>query len=77
MYDEEHFTQRFLGGVSGGIGRDGLKTRPVPCRALDYSHIDFIDARGVEVLNHFAQSQDTRMSAHGFVRELLQIGGRL
>ena len=42
----------------------------------DCSHVDFIDVRDVEVLNHFAQSQDTRMSAHGFVRELLQIGGR-
>lgn len=43
---------------------------------LDCSHVDFIDARGVEVLNNFPQSQVTLMSAPGFVTELLQIGGR-
>lgn len=43
---------------------------------LDCSHVDFVDARGVEVLNNFPQSQVTLMSAPGFVTELLQIGGR-
>ena len=43
---------------------------------LDCSHVDFIDARGVEVLNNFTQSQVTLMSAPGFVTELLQIGGQ-
>ena len=42
----------------------------------DCSHVDFVDARGVEVLNNFPQSQVTLMSAPGFVTELLQIGGR-
>lgn len=43
---------------------------------LDCSHVDFIDARGVEVLNNFPPSHVTLMSAPGFVTELLQIGGR-
>ena len=43
---------------------------------LDCSHIDFIDARGVEALNNFPQSQVTLMSAPVFVTELIRIGGR-
>ena len=43
---------------------------------LDCSHVDFIDARGVEVLNNFPQSQVTLMSAPVFVMELLRIRGR-
>ncbi len=43
---------------------------------LDCSHVDFIDARGVEVLNNFPQSQVTLMSAPIFVTEMLRIGGR-
>lgn len=43
---------------------------------LDCSHVDFIDQRGVEVLNAFPPEQVTLMSAPGFVTELLQIGGR-
>jgi len=43
---------------------------------LDCSNVDFIDARGVEVLNNFPQTQVTLMSAPGFVTELLQIGGQ-
>ncbi len=42
---------------------------------LDCSHVDFIDARGVEVLKNFPRSQVTLMSAPGFVTELLQSGG--
>jgi anti-anti-sigma regulatory factor len=43
---------------------------------LDCSHVDFIDAKGVEVLNNFPHSQVTLMSAPVFVTELLRIGGR-
>jgi anti-anti-sigma regulatory factor len=43
---------------------------------LDCSHVDFIDARGIEVLNNFPRTQVTLMSAPGFVTELLRIGGR-
>jgi anti-anti-sigma regulatory factor len=43
---------------------------------LDCSHIDFIDARGVEVLNNLPRKQVNLMSAPGFITELLQIGGR-
>jgi anti-anti-sigma regulatory factor len=43
---------------------------------LDCSHVDFIDARGVEVLNNLPRTQVTLMSAPVFVTELLEIGGR-
>ena len=43
---------------------------------LDCSHVDFIDARGVEVLINLPRTQVTLMSAPGFVTELLEIGGR-
>ena len=43
---------------------------------LDCSHVDFIDARGVEVLNNFSPTQVDLMSVPVFVTELLQIGGR-
>lgn len=43
---------------------------------LDCSHVDFIDARGVEVLNNFPQPQVTLMSTPAFVTELLHIGGQ-
>ena len=43
---------------------------------LDCSYVDFIDARGVEVLNNFPQSQVTLMGAPVFVTELLRIGDR-
>ena len=43
---------------------------------LDCSHVDFIDARGVAVLNNLPQRQVTLMSAPVFVTELLEIGGR-
>jgi ABC-type transporter Mla MlaB component len=43
---------------------------------LDCSQVDFIDARGIEVLNKFPRTQVNLMSAPGFVTELLQIGGR-
>jgi len=43
---------------------------------LDCSHVDFIDATGVEVLNKLPQTQITLISASGYVTELLQLGGR-
>jgi anti-anti-sigma regulatory factor len=43
---------------------------------LDCSYVDFIDARGVEVLNNLPQTQVNLISAPGFIAELLQIGGR-
>ena len=43
---------------------------------LDCSHVEYIDGRGVEVLNAFPHSHVTVMSAPALVTELLQIGGR-
>jgi anti-anti-sigma regulatory factor len=43
---------------------------------LDCSHVDFIDAKGVEVLNNLPRTQITLISAPGYVTELLQLGGR-
>lgn len=43
---------------------------------LDCSHVDFVDSKGVEVLNNLPRTQVTLMSAPGFVTELLQIGGQ-
>ena len=43
---------------------------------LDCSHVDFVDVRGVEVLNNLPRTQVTLMSAPGFVTELLESGGR-
>lgn len=41
---------------------------------LDCANVDFIDGRGVEVLNNFPRHHVILMSAPGFVTELLQIG---
>ncbi|OQW33406.1 MAG: hypothetical protein A4E19_03080 [Nitrospira sp. SG-bin1] len=43
---------------------------------LDCSNVEYIDGRGVEVLNAFSHSHLTLMSAPALVTELLQIGGR-
>ncbi len=43
---------------------------------LDCSHVDYIDSRGVEVLNAFPHSHVTLMSVPPLMTELLQIGGR-
>ena len=43
---------------------------------LDCSHVDYIDSRGVEVLNSFPGTHVTVMSAPALMTELLQIGGR-
>jgi anti-anti-sigma regulatory factor len=42
---------------------------------LDCSHVDFIDAKGIDVLNNLPQTQVTLMSAPVFVTEMLRIGG--
>jgi anti-anti-sigma regulatory factor len=43
---------------------------------LECSNVDFVDDKGIEVLNNLSRMQVTLMSAPGFVTELLQIGGR-
>ena len=43
---------------------------------LDCANVDFIDARGVEVLNSLPRTQVILLGAPGFVTELLQIGGQ-
>ncbi len=43
---------------------------------LDCSHVDFIDARGIEVLKNLPHTQVNLMSAPGFITELLRIGGQ-
>ncbi|WP_455377206.1 hypothetical protein [Petrachloros mirabilis] len=43
---------------------------------LDCSQVDFVDGRGVEVLNNLPPEQVTLMSMPGFVTELLEIGER-
>ncbi len=43
---------------------------------LDCSNVEFIDERGVEVINNFPRKLVTLMSTPGFVTELLQIGGQ-
>jgi anti-anti-sigma regulatory factor len=42
---------------------------------LDCANVDFIDARGVEVLNNLPRAQVTLMNAPGYVTELLQTEG--
>jgi len=43
---------------------------------LDCAHVDFVDARGVEVLKNLPRKRVTLMSAPGFVAHLLQRGDR-
>ncbi len=43
---------------------------------LDCSQVDYIDGRGVEVLNAFPSSSVTLMNAPVLMTELLHIGGR-
>ncbi|MBX3335938.1 MAG: hypothetical protein KF876_17535 [Nitrospira sp.] len=43
---------------------------------LDCSHVEYIDARGIEVVNNLPRKHVTLMSTPAFVTELLQIGGR-
>ena len=43
---------------------------------LDCANVDFIDARGVQVLNNLPQEQVTLMNVPGYVTELLETEGR-
>jgi len=43
---------------------------------LDCSNVEYIDGRGVEVVNNFPRKQVTLMSTPTLVMELLQTGGR-
>ncbi|MBA5868690.1 MAG: hypothetical protein GDA68_01600 [Nitrospira sp. CR2.1] len=43
---------------------------------LDCARVEFVDGRGVEVLNSLPQKHVTLMSMPGFVAELLNVGGR-
>ncbi len=44
---------------------------------LDCSNVEYIDVRGIEVLNALPPSHVTLVSTPTFMTELLQIGGRL
>lgn len=43
---------------------------------LDCSDVEYIDARGVEVVNNLPRTHVTLRSTPAFVAELLHIGGR-
>jgi ABC-type transporter Mla MlaB component len=43
---------------------------------LDCAHVDFVDARGVEVLKNLPRELVTLMGAPGYVTHLLRIGDR-
>lgn len=43
---------------------------------LECSSVEFVDGRGIEVLNNLPSNHVTLMSAPGFVTEMLQFGGR-
>jgi len=43
---------------------------------LDCANVDFIDARGVDILNGFPREQVILLHAPGYVMELLQTEGR-
>ena len=43
---------------------------------LDCSNVEYIDGRGIEVVNNFPPQHVTLMSVPSFVTELLHIGGR-
>jgi anti-anti-sigma regulatory factor len=57
-----------------GECRSFLRRKKLVC--LDCSQVEFIDQRGVDVVNNFPPAQVTLISAPGFVTELLQIGGQ-
>ena len=44
---------------------------------LDCADVDFIDGRGVEVLNNLPREQVILMNAPGYVTELLQTDGKV
>jgi len=43
---------------------------------LECSHVVYMDARGIEVVNNLTHKQVTLMSAPAFIMELLHVGGR-
>jgi anti-anti-sigma regulatory factor len=43
---------------------------------LDCAGVNFLDARGVDVLNNFPSNEVTLIGAPGFVTELLRTGGQ-
>lgn len=43
---------------------------------LDCSRVEYIDRRGVEVVNNFPRKHVTLMSTPALITELLHIGGR-
>jgi anti-anti-sigma regulatory factor len=43
---------------------------------LECSHVEYVDARGIEVVNNLPRKQVTLMSAPAFIVELLHVGGR-
>lgn len=43
---------------------------------LECSGVEFVDGRGIEVLNNFPRNHLTLMSAPTFIMEMLHIGGR-
>lgn len=57
-----------------GECRAYLRQKRAVC--LDCSHVEFIDARGVDVLSNLPSDSVTLMSLPGFVTELLHIGGQ-
>lgn len=57
-----------------GECRSYLRQKKSVC--LDCSNVEYIDARGVEVVNSFPRNDVTVLSAPAFVQGLLQIGGR-
>ena len=57
-----------------GECRSFLRRKKLVC--LDCSQVEFIDQRGVDVVNNFPPAQVTLISVPGFVTELLQIGGQ-
>ena len=57
-----------------GECRSYLRQKKSVC--LDCSNVEYIDARGVEVVNNLSRKHVTVLSAPAFVQGLLQIGGR-
>lgn len=74
-----------LPGLEGKITERWAALLDGECRAylrqqrsvfLDCSQVDYINGRGVEVLNAFPPSSVTLMSTPALMTELLHIGGR-
>ncbi len=57
-----------------GECRSYLRQKKSVC--LDCSNVEYIDVRGVEVVNNLSRKHVTLISTPAFVTELLHIGGR-